>query len=186
MFGFRVSLFTRLLLLTGKLQLANSRTKVTRDQTKDGIFDGTHLERLVGLGAWQVRHNIVGFQWVHHHLAGLLIAGGGWNNYRPGIRVRIVGRIGETLHDQNSIANNQSQFFTVNRMNRMKRMDGNSFSSRSVLIRRSVVRYLLENVVLFGHHDQLEIGTALLYHLDHLGVGFAHDRLAIDAHHLVT
>jgi hypothetical protein len=45
---------------------------------------------------------------------------------------------------------------------------------------------LLEDVVLFGHHDQLEIGSTFLYHLHHLGVGFAHDRLAIDTHHLVT
>lgn len=56
----------------------------------------------------------------------------------------------------------------------------------SLVGRRPSAHYLLENIVLFRHHDQLEIGPALLYHLDHLGVGFAHDRLAIDAHHLVT
>jgi hypothetical protein len=45
---------------------------------------------------------------------------------------------------------------------------------------------LLEDVVLFGHDDQLKIGSTFLYHLYHLGVGFAHDRLSIDAHYLVT
>lgn len=49
-----------------------------------------------------------------------------------------------------------------------------------------MLSYLLENVILFGHHYQLEVRAAFLYHLDHLGVGFAHDRLSIDANHLVT
>ena len=46
--------------------------------------------------------------------------------------------------------------------------------------------YLLQDIVLFGHHDQLEVGPTFLNHLHHLGIGFAHDRLSIDTHHLVT
>lgn len=57
----------------------------------------------------------------------------------------------------------------------------------SLLLGDSIgVGYLLENVVLFRHYDQLQIGSTFLYHLHHLGVRFAHDRLSIDTHHLVT
>ena len=62
-----------------------------------------HLERLVGFGPRQVRHDIVGFQRVHHHFAGLFVAGGTWNNCRPGIGVRIVGRICKTLRKERSV-----------------------------------------------------------------------------------
>lgn len=40
--------------------------------------------------------------------------------------------------------------------------------------------------MLLGHHDELEGRPALLDHLHHLGVGLAHDRLSVHAHHLVT
>ena len=57
----------------------------------------------------------------------------------------------------------------------------------STSVKKKVKRvHLLQDVVFFGHDEQVERRAAALDHLHHLGVALANHRLAVDADHLVA